>query len=158
MSELFERYFVQCPYHLAQRYLADSLSQQAESGASSLLSLTASGPGIKLEKDVIVTFAGAVDPMHFDQPWHIHWKPQHGPYPEFDGELTVRADETYETSALELRGSYDPPGGALGAAFDWAAGSRIAHSTARELLERIGAEMVARYQSDERAKKASNPQ
>jgi hypothetical protein len=90
--------------------------------------------------------------MHFDEPWHIHWKPQAGPYPEFDGELTVRADETYESARLELTGSYRPPGGALGAAFDWAAGSRIASATAGALLARLGDEMKSRYEADEQAK------
>lgn len=152
MSQLFERRVVHCPYHLAQQYLGKTVGLRAESGEGSLLTLTVSGPGFDLSKDVRVTFAPAVDPMHFDQPWRIHWKPHAGPYPEFDGELTVRADETYETSVLELQGSYRPPGGALGAAFDWAAGSRIATATAQALLRRIGDGMEANYRRDELAK------
>jgi hypothetical protein len=101
----------------------------------------------------MVTFGAAVDPMHFDQPWRIHWTPESGLYPQFEGELTVRADETYETSRLELRGSYTPPGGIAGAAFDWVAGARIASSTARALLRHLGDEMEARYQRDEQAKR-----
>ncbi len=156
MSQLLERRVVRCPYHLAQRYLADSVGPRAGSGAEGPLELTVSGPGIELTKSVVATFAPATDPMHFDQPWGLRWKPQSGPYPEFEGELTVRADETYETSLLELRGSYRPPGGALGAAFDWAAGARIATATARELLARIGYEMESRYQRDEEAKQRSS--
>jgi hypothetical protein len=95
----------------------------------------------------------AVDPMHFDQPWRIHWKPESRLYPEFEGELTVRADETYETSHLELPGSYHPPGGIAGAAFDLVAGGRIASATAQALLHRIGNEMEAHYQHDERTKR-----
>jgi hypothetical protein len=110
---------------------------------------------MELSKGVTVTFGSAVDPMHFDQPWRIHWKPQGGPYPEFEGELTVRADETYETSRLELRGSYRPPGGIIGAAFDFVAGGRIASATAQALLRRLGNEMVKRYQHDEQAKRDS---
>jgi hypothetical protein len=156
MSQLLERHAVRCPYHLAQRYLADSLEGRAESGTPGRLELTVSGPGIELTKSVVATFAPAEDPMRFDQPWRIHWKPQAGPYPEFEGELTVRADETYETSLLELRGSYRPPGGALGAAFDWAAGARIATATARALLARIGDKLELRYRSNEQAKHSSN--
>ena len=63
---------------------------------------------MELVKNVTVSFGAATDPMHFDQPWRIHWKPQAGPYPEFDGELTVRADETYKSALLELAGSYRP--------------------------------------------------
>jgi hypothetical protein len=141
MSELVETHIVCCPYHLAQRYLADDVSARAESGEQGVLTLTAPGLG------------SAIDPMHFDQPWRIHWKPQSGPYPEFEGELTVHADETYETSRLELRGSYRPPGGIAGAAFDFVAGARIASATAQALLRRFGDQMEERYQHDERAKR-----
>lgn len=154
MSHLSERRTIRCPYNLAQGYLRETVSARAESGERGLLTLTLSGPGIDLSKEVLVTFGAAVDPMHFDQPWRIHWKPQAGPYPEFNGELTVRADETYKTSILELTGSYRPPGGALGAAFDWAAGSRIATLTAQTLLRQIADGMEARYHSDELAKQA----
>ncbi len=156
MSQLLERHVVRCPYHLARLYVADSIEPSSQSGTATRLVLTVSGPGIELTKNVVATFAPSTDPMHFDQPWGLHWEPQSGLYPQFDGELTVRADETYQSSLLELRGSYRPPGGALGAAFDWAAGARIATATARELLKRIGSEMESRYQRDERTKQHSS--
>lgn len=152
MSGLLEVHIVRCPYHLAKRYLADSIGARAASGEQRSLTLTATVPGIELSKPVTVSFGSAVDPMHFDQPWRIHWTPQSGLYPEFEGELTVRADETYQTARLELRGSYRPPGGIAGAAFDWVAGGRVASVTAQTLLRRIGDEMETRYQHDEQAK------
>ncbi len=152
MTQLLERRVVRCPYHLAQRFLADSVGPSAQSGVATRLELTVPGPGLELTKNVVAQFAPSTDPMHFDQPWKLHWDPKSRRYPEFDGELTVRADETYESSLLEMRGSYRPPGGALGTAFDWAAGSRIATATAQELLKRIGNEMESRYQRDEQAK------
>jgi hypothetical protein len=155
MAELSESRIVRCPYNLARGYLAKALAPRIESGKPERLTLTANVAGGELEKDVLVTFAAATDPMHFDQPWRIRWKPDGGPYPEFDGELTVRADETYETAQLELKGSYRPPGGALGAAFDWAVGSHIATGTARALLHRIGTDMESRYRHDEAAKEGS---
>jgi len=154
MSELLERRIVACPYHLAQGYLAQSVEARADSGETGTLTLSLAVPGGELVKDVVVRFGRAVDPMHFDQPWQIHWKPQAGPYPDFEGELAVRADETYATSQLELRGAYRPPGGALGEVFDWAVGTRIARATAQALLERIGGGMEARYCKDEAAKAA----
>ena len=84
------------------------------SGKESHLTLTISVPGLELVKDVLVTFGPSVDPMHFDQPWHIHWKPQAGPYPEFDGELTVRADETYESALPRVDGLVSPAGRCAG--------------------------------------------
>ena len=154
MSDLLERRVIACPYHLARGYLAAIIGTRAETGEAAPLSLSLPMPGGELVKNVVVTFAPAADPMHFDQPWHVHWTPEAGPYPDFDGELTVRADETYETSLLELRGSYRPPGGPLGAAFDWALGGRIASATAQALLARVGAGMEARYTADEPAKRS----
>lgn len=150
MSELLERRVVRCPYHLAQGYLAGIVA--ARTAAPGTLTLTAAFPGVELVKELLVTYEPARDPMHFDQPWRVHWKPKSGPYPEFDGELTVRADENYESSLLELQGSYLPPGGAAGAAFDAAIGKRIASATAQALLERVGAELEESYQRDERSK------
>src|SRR5579863_895267 len=152
MSELLETLVLRCPYHLAQGYLADSVGARAASGEQRTLTLTATVPGMELSKAVMVSFGSAVDPMHFDQPWRIHWKPQGGPYPEFEGELTVRADETWETSRLELRGSYRPPGGIAGAAFDLVVGGRIASATAQALLRRLGDDMETHYRHDEDAK------
>jgi hypothetical protein len=76
MSELSETRVVNCPYNLAQRYLAASVGPQATSGAASKLTLTAPVFGIDLAKDVVVTFGPGADPMHFDQPWHVHWTAQ----------------------------------------------------------------------------------
>jgi hypothetical protein len=150
MSQIFERRLVACPYNLAQGYLADMIGPRVSSPGS--LALTLPLPGAELIKEVVVTYGAAIDPMHFDQPWSVHWKPKAGPYPEFDGELTVRADETYASSLLELRGSYRPPGGVAGATFDAAVGNRIARATAQALLERLGTEMESRYARDEKSK------
>jgi hypothetical protein len=76
MSQLSERRVVRCPYNLAQQYMADTTGVRADSGEESVLTLTVSAPDVDLSKDVTVTFGRAVDPMRFDQPWPIHWKPQ----------------------------------------------------------------------------------
>jgi hypothetical protein len=150
MSELLERRLVLCPYNLAQRYLARRIGSRLSQPGP--LSLTLDVPGGRLVKHVVVTYEAAIDPMHFDEPWRVHWEPKAGPYPVFDGELTVRADETYESSLLELKGSYRPPGGAFGAAFDEVVGKHVASATAQALLERIGAELEVCYAQDEKSK------
>lgn len=155
MAQLLEYRILNCPYHRARRYLADSIAGYAESGEETSLRLSATAGGMQFSKDVIVTYGTQPDPMHFDQIWHVHWKPTNGPYPEFDGELSVRGDESYKSAILELNGMYRPPGGAFGAAFDWAAGSKIAKTTANELLTRLASEMERRYEREERAKRAS---
>ena len=152
-SQLTQTRDVRCPYHLAQRYLADSLSERAASGASGVATIGFPVAGGEVTKSVIVTFGAGVDPMHFDQPWKVHWTPDGGgPFPDFDGELTVRAGEDYTESIVELAGTYRPPGGLAGAAFDKIAGSRIAALTAQRLLEEVGRSMEDRYHRDEAAK------
>ncbi len=157
MSKLLEQRVINCPYNLAGQYLEELVAPKAASGKPSLLDLTVSAPPLNLQKTVRVTFGSAVDPMHFDKPWHIHWDPEDPEYPEFDGELCVRADESYSIARLELEGAYRPPGGAAGEVFDWIVGGRIATATAQSLLERLGNEMEARYHRDEEAKKVSKP-
>ena len=158
MSTLFYRRYVPVPYNRAREYLHDALDAFAVSGEPQILTLAVPLPGdseAKLRKDVVVTYAHATDPLHFDQPWTLRWHPQGGPFPDFDGELTVRADEDYRSCALELRGTYTPPLGAAGAAFDAIVGSRLASATARELLNEIGERIVERFQHEESAKSVS---
>jgi len=153
MSKLLARRVINCPYNLAREYLADKIAPKVATGLPTPLALTVSTPPIGLSKSVSVTFASAIDPMHFDQPWHIHWNPASSAYPVFDGELAIRADETYSTAILEITGAYDPPGGTLGQAFAWIAGGRIATATANALLEKLGADFEARYRHDEDLKR-----
>lgn len=155
MTELYQRIFVQAPYNLARVYLNEALRESVESHTSMTLTLELplreGGAGIS--REVIATYARGTDAMHFDEPWKVHWTPKGGgPYPDFDGELTVRADEDYVTSILELRGDYKPPGGAAGRAFDAVLGSRIASATARELLNTIARSIENRYRREEAAK------
>jgi hypothetical protein len=153
MSDLYETYFVKCPYHLAEGYLGEDMRGRAASHAPYTIALRATIGGADLTKEVVVTVAAGVDPMHFDRPWKIHWTPKGGgPYPDFDGELTVRADENYTSAILELRGTYRPPGGRLGAAFDHVAGARVATATAQTLLSDVARGMETRYHRDEQAK------
>ncbi|HEY9085854.1 MAG TPA: hypothetical protein VIN40_07995 [Candidatus Tyrphobacter sp.] len=151
MAELIESVFVDCPYHRARGYLAAGVGERVQSGNT--MTLRAPLAGVDVKKDVVVTFSPGIDPMHMDQPWQVHWTPEGGgPYPDFDGALTVRADEDYTTSILELKGEYRPPGGALGQAFNAVVGSRIAALTAQSLLKSIGDDFERRYHAEEAAK------
>jgi len=150
MSKLLESLVIECPYDLARHYLAASVASQAACGEDQPLPLTVAMPmpGVELSKIVAVTYATARDPKRKDQPWHIHWRADGGPYPEFDGELTVRAEATPSRARLELKGSYRPPGGVLGKAFDMAAGSHIASETAKAFLKRLGDDMEAHHRRE----------
>jgi hypothetical protein len=154
MTSLLQRYLLRCPYRRAREYLRASLNAIAETGETRVIRLRApiSHTGGALEKDVYVRFGHGVDPLHFDEPWTVHWSAASGAYPEFDGTLTVRADEDYDTSVLELSGNYTPPFGVAGAAFDALLGSRIASSTAREFLRAMADDMEASYGAETRKK------
>lgn len=153
MSEVYEHRVVACPYKIAREYLAGDMKERAQTQTPITLTLRAPLAGADVTKNVLVTFARSTDPMHFDEPWSVHWTPEDGgPYPDFSGELTVRADEDYTTAILELCGEYKPPGGLLGAAFDRALGAKIASATAKSLLAEIAAGMEGRFRRAEREK------
>jgi hypothetical protein len=150
MTRLDERRVANVPYHFARRYLEDVLAPQAASGEKRTIALTVPVRDRALAKDVEIAFSAAVDPKGFDEPWAVHWEPSGGPFPTFDGTLAIRADETHETSVVELEGEYRPPLGALGAAFDAAIGKHIAEATAQELLRRITVGLEARQKEMEK--------
>ena len=64
----------------------------------------------------------------------LSWAPRDGgPYPTFNGTLSV-AQDAIGWSRVEIDGTYQPPFGIAGAAFDAVLGHRIAQQTALELL------------------------
>jgi hypothetical protein len=155
MTTVKEFLYVDCPYVRAREYLHAALAHVSADQLPHLLRLKATVPAtsIELAKYVNVQYDRATDPMHFDEPWRVRWTPEPGGiYPSFDGELAVRADETYGSAILELTGEYTAPLGAAGRVFDAALGQRIAAGTAQELLARIAAEMQAQYRREEAAK------
>lgn len=89
------------------------------------------------ESDVVATLTPVPAPQFTYQKIAVEWKPERGPYPSFSGNITVEAEEDYDAFRLVLTGSYVPPGGAAGAAFDMVFGRRIAVATAHDLLARI---------------------
>lgn len=155
MTHIYERLFLRCPYVRAREYLREALETAADGKSVQILPLTAPlafVPGT-LEKNVLVRYERGRDPLHFDEPWNVYWTPDGGgPYPDFAGELTVRADESYRGAVLELTGDYAPPFGAVGRAFDMVIGAKIASATAKTLLRQIAASMEQRYRTEEAAK------
>lgn len=155
MTKLNESLHVQVPYVRARAYLHETLDAAAKNRAPELLTLSAFVPATNLEltKEVRVQYEHGTDPMHFDEPWIVRWVPERGGiYPSFDGRIQVCADENYDSSILEISGTYNPPMGAAGRAFDTAIGHTIAATTAQRLLSAIAEEMTARYKSEEAAK------
>jgi hypothetical protein len=75
-----------------------------------------------------------------------------GPFPRFAGKLAVKGDEDYDSFRLVLEGTYDPPLGAAGEAFDVLVGHWIAIATARDLLERVREAVETAYRALEAEK------
>jgi len=72
----------------------------------------------------------------------IHWESEGGgPYPAFDGELMVDADENFNGFWIVLTGAYVAPGGAAGQLFD-----------ARALLREMRVEIEALYRAEVQTK------
>jgi hypothetical protein len=154
-TTIYERRLTQCPYVRARGYLHEEIEGSIHRAGPTMLPLKASVPLLKsaLEKNVIVSYRKGQDPLRFDEPWLVHWTPEDGgPYPDFDGELTVRADESYRRAVLELRGEYKPPLGTFGQAFDLVLGAKIAARTARALLQDIARAMEERFRGEEALK------
>ncbi len=152
MARLHQRRYLKCPYNRARDLLAESIADALQRGDGRLLHLNFAFPAVmsvELGKDVIVSVKPVADPMHFDEPWNLHWAPVSGLYPVFDGILTIRADESYASAILELEGTYEPPLGLAGMIFDAVLGQRIAHETARELLRKLAATIETRYRVTE---------
>ena len=88
----------------------------------------------------------------------VAWAPEEpGPFPLFAGELRVENAEDYDAFWLVLRGSYEPPLGLVGAAFDAIVGSRIAAICARNLLTEIADNIETEFAADEARKGAASP-
>lgn len=96
--------------------------------------------GLSLSHDVVAVVRKGRDEQNLNDVMHIRWSPAGGgPYPSFSGTLATWTDGDAAQSAIELDGTYEPPLGEAGYAFDEAIGRTIAHRTARALLEDLAA-------------------
>lgn len=74
----------------------------------------------------------------------FEWEPEGGgPFPSFNGTLILRPHSGQ--TELELKGSYTPPLGEIGAAFDAVVGNKIARTTIRILLENLKAALEEEF-------------
>lgn len=145
MTAIRERLYVNCPFGKAPSFLnyyLDQLARTTQPEGSILrleVPLAAFGipSGLNVHRDVIARFAPPEDAFGA-QRTAVTWEPEGGgPFPVFSGFLSVEQDERYGTSSLLLEGTYEPPLGTVGKAFDAAMGRRIALATAHELLHAL---------------------
>lgn len=94
--------------------------------------------GLALDHRVRVRARRARDDQNLNDLIRIAWEPEgEGPYPSFDGTLVTWAEHDPDRTLVEIDGTYEPPLGVGGEAFDATVGHAIAKRTARALLEDI---------------------
>ena len=109
----------------------------------------------ELEKAAVVTLVPAPRPADMTPRCALRWESeQPGPYPIFDGELTVGSDDDYNAFWLVIAGTYQPPGGLVGQVFDALVGHRIAETVTRGLGDAVRAEIEAMFAEEEQRKDA----
>ena len=120
---------------------------------SDLSSLKLPGSG-QARHDVRVQheLAGEDDKKHLA----LSWDPEDQTVPRFNGTLSSSAGEPGKT-ILTLDGTYTPPLGVAGKAFDLIVGRKIATATARALLEDIKKFVESDYQTAAATNLASSP-
>lgn len=151
MTTLSESVALPLPPQTAQeRVLAYFRGLRAENGGVKLpLSVDLSGFGVPgnlaLQRDVFAHVRECRDSENLNDEIAVSWTPGgDGTFPSFEGRLIVWGEDDPNASYVELRGSYEPPMGGLGQAFDAAFGSVIAHRTARQLLENVREGVLSR--------------
>lgn len=150
MSTILQKQTVDAPAAAAGRLLQTYLDAHPkhESGGVRLVLRAHT-----LEQAAVVTLTPAHRPQDMAPRFTVHWEAEGDrPYPVFDGVLTVEGGDDYDEFRLALEGTYKPPLGIAGKAFDLVVGHRIAERTAQELLADIAGVMEARFANEEAAK------
>jgi hypothetical protein len=163
MSDLLQRLYVGCPVSRATDRLTGFFRERAgdgawEAGKPIRVALRAPIPLPSLRTNVILQHDVIATLRHLPQTWgndcfDVTCEPSGGGvFPHFTGTLSIENNEEYDSFSLVLKGSYDPPLGPAGQAFDAALGHRIAIATARDLLARIRDEIEKSEESEEQEK------
>ncbi len=138
---------VQCPFSVAHEYIEDFLGD-AERAIDVRIRFRDFVYGLRgdVRRPVQLVLARHVDDTEAGRGHdaiRIAWRAGTRLFPDFHGTLRLRIDSV-ETTRLTFEGTYRPPLGLAGRAFDVALGRRIARSTMSELLDRIAAELEER--------------
>jgi hypothetical protein len=150
MSDIDDKVLVRAPLGSAGRFLERYFTAHAApNGEGARIELRAGD----LARPAVVTLSPAHRSSDMTPHYTVHWESEKaGPFPEFDGELTVHGDEDYNAFWLVLNGSYTPPGGLVGEVFDAVVGHRIAETVAHGLFDAMRSEIEGYFAEEERAK------
>lgn len=153
MSVLREELFVKCPVNQARRHLDAFFKERPTLALRVPLVIPGLRSGSLMQKDVTASIKRIHAPSDTFEDFSVTWEALGGgPFPRFTGKLAVKGDEDYDSFRLVLEGTYDPPLGAAGEAFDVLVGHWIAIVTARDLLERVREAVETAYRALEAEK------
>ena len=146
MTRLSDSISVNCPAEQAMLRLDTFFATLRKGNGVARLRLRVPTDGvmheIAIDREVCVEARRTRGEASLNDLMLIRWVPEGtGVFPTFEGTLIVRSEN--DASSIELDGSYTPPFGPAGQAFDAAIGHRIAQSTARELLKDLKAAVEA---------------
>ena len=112
--------------------------------------------GLPLTHNVLIVAYHDRDDQNLNDLIRIAWRPEGGgPFPKFSGTLVTWARDGSRGSMIEIEGTYAPPLGIAGAAFDEAVGHLIAQRTAATLLADIAATICSPAVRPEKARDAA---
>jgi hypothetical protein len=157
MSVLHLKRAVACVSCQAPQHLERWFAEHAE-GDLCVLTLRApialpGLPKLAVGRDCVFHVVQTRVPGSMIQQYTVDWESANGgPFPRFQGTLSILNDEDYESCFLGLDGTYRPPLGLLGSEFDFAIGHTIAERCGNDLLERIGTSIEQSYRGVETAK------
>jgi Raf kinase inhibitor-like YbhB/YbcL family protein len=98
---------------------------------------------VSLARDIEVRFTSDPEQSRY-RGLDVTWAPKGGgPYPTFSGTLTFESAD--ERTNLALDGTYEPPGGMFGRAFNAVVGRRLADASVQALLQNIKADLEAEF-------------
>lgn len=155
MTKVRDAVLVRCPVRSAPGYLLDYFKRQGD-GQTSAVTLTLHLQIVDktIDREVVATLTKPTGTWPKTQ-FEFTWGPKTGgAYPVFSGHLDIE-DDGSGYCRLVLTGSYDPPYGIAGKAFDAAFGKRIAVATVRELLAALKNELEEAYHIEFEREKAS---
>ncbi len=160
MSDLKETIEVECPAFYAIHHVERFFTVHRRDQAQGMLSLRVDLSNLKLpgssqaRHDVRVQHELAGEDGH--KHLALSWDPEDQTVPRFSGTLSSSPAEPGKTT-LTLDGTYTPPLGVAGKAFDLIVGRKIAAATARALLEDIKKFVESDYQTAAATNLASSP-
>ena len=141
----------------AERLLDEYLGRRRASGGEICVSLRLDlaefgiGGELAIVHDVIMRIRKNPSDEASQASYRIDWTPSSGgPYPRFLGTMNALPARDGRTTTLEVTGDYEPPFGAVGAAFDAVVGKKIAAGTLRAFVREIASEISPNTSSSSR--------